>query len=190
MAVQRVAVSGQHEFQVPSVPTPPVMELSVSSISTEAIRGCDAPDSPFAVSNTDLGTLNYTITDDASWLSVTPASGSCGPLETDWVTVQYATATLAPDTYSAVIRVEDAYASNSPQEIAVSLHVYIQGDFDSDGDVDQEDFGLFQGCFSGSGIPYEAGCRDADLTRDGAVDQEDFGIFLDCMAGPNQPPGC
>jgi hypothetical protein len=64
------------------------------------------------------------------------------------------------------------------------------GDFDKDLDVDQEDFGHLQACFSGANRPYESGCEDADLDVDSDVDLEDFGEFQACMGGANQPPGC
>ncbi len=63
-------------------------------------------------------------------------------------------------------------------------------DFDLDGDVDQVDFGLFQGCYSGSGVGCDPGCREADLDSDGDVDQADFSTFQPCMGGANQSPGC
>jgi len=62
------------------------------------------------------------------------------------------------------------------------------GDFDEDLDVDQEDFVYFQACYSGSGIPYEVACEDANLDGDDDVDLDDFAIFQACMGGPNKPP--
>ena len=64
------------------------------------------------------------------------------------------------------------------------------GDFDGDLDVDQEDFGHFQACFSGHGVQYPAGCEDADFDLDGNVDENDLSVFQACMGGPNRPPGC
>jgi hypothetical protein len=66
----------------------------------------------------------------------------------------------------------------------------VQADFDQDGDVDQEDFGHLQGCFTGDAFSYGPGCADADLDVDGDVDGYDIAILLDCMSGPGQPPGC
>jgi hypothetical protein len=66
----------------------------------------------------------------------------------------------------------------------------VQADFDDDGDVDQEDFGHFQVCLSGSGQSYPSGCEEADFGNDGDVDLDDFDVFLGCMGGANQPPGC
>jgi len=69
----------------------------------------------------------------------------------------------------------------------------VPGDFDADGDVDQEDFGHFQACLTGSGMPQsEPDCQDARLDDDEDVDQGDFGVFQACFSGPNMPadPGC
>jgi polysaccharide biosynthesis protein PslG len=67
------------------------------------------------------------------------------------------------------------------------------GDADGDGDVDQEDFGRFQACYTGrdaSGLSLE--CLFADMDRDGLADQRDFLIFWACMSGPGFPadPAC
>ncbi|UCD30370.1 MAG: DUF3604 domain-containing protein [Planctomycetota bacterium] len=64
------------------------------------------------------------------------------------------------------------------------------GDFNNDNDVDQEDFGHFQQCLSGTGNPYQTGCSDADFNLDGDVDLSDFNQFNDCMNGANVPPDC
>ncbi|GMU24025.1 MAG: hypothetical protein AMXMBFR13_41020 [Phycisphaerae bacterium] len=74
-----------------------------------------------------------------------------------------------------------------------SIPAGIPGDFDGDGDVDQEDFGHLQVCLSGAGVTQaDAACHDARLDMDLDVDQEDFGIFQACMSGPNVPsdPAC
>jgi len=66
----------------------------------------------------------------------------------------------------------------------------VQADYDSDGDVDQDDFGRFQACLSGSGRTPSPGCDIADFDSDNDVDQEDFSIFRECMGGTNKPPEC
>ena len=69
----------------------------------------------------------------------------------------------------------------------------IIGDFDQDGDVDQEDFGRFQACLTGSAVPViDPNCLDANLDGDSDVDQDDFGIFQRCISGANVPadPAC
>jgi hypothetical protein len=70
------------------------------------------------------------------------------------------------------------------------VRVVSDKDFDQDGDVDQEDFGVFQHCLSGTGVSYGTGCAPADLDTNGAIDQTDFSLFWACMAGAGRPPGC
>jgi hypothetical protein len=83
-----------------------------------------------------------------------------------------------------------AQATNSAGSDLESWQVLVKSkaDHDNDNDVDQEDFGLFQACYSGLGNPYQTGCQFADLDKDNDVDQDDFNIFLQCMGGANQPP--
>ncbi|MHC4445516.1 MAG: hypothetical protein ACYTF1_01460 [Planctomycetota bacterium] len=65
----------------------------------------------------------------------------------------------------------------------------VPSDFDNDCDVDHEDFGFFQRCYSGL-LPYPEGCDDADLNGSGYINLDDFDIFYPCMTGANQPPDC
>ncbi len=68
----------------------------------------------------------------------------------------------------------------------------IPGDFNSDGDVDVDDFTGLTGCDSRSEVGHPPGCGDKDLDGDSDVDLDDFGIFQRCFSGPNIPgnPGC
>ena len=83
---------------------------------------------------------------------------------------------------------------DSPQEIAVRIDVLPPpGDQDRDGDVDQEDFGIFQSCYTGSGMRQtDPACRFARLDDDTDVDLNDFGIFQGCLRGADIPadPEC
>jgi hypothetical protein len=66
-------------------------------------------------------------------------------------------------------------------------------DFDGDGDVDQEDFGRFQICFSGtSGVQNDPDCQNAKFDGDNDVDQNDFVLFRRCLTGGGIPmdPNC
>ena len=67
------------------------------------------------------------------------------------------------------------------------------GDFDRDGDVDQEDFGFIQTCLDAPFVvPGNPDCNQADFDGDTDVDQEDLTTFQDCMSGANvhADPGC
>jgi len=69
----------------------------------------------------------------------------------------------------------------------------IRSDVDGDGDVDQTDFGHFQACFSGPGIPQnDPACHWARLDADLDVDSDDLAVFMGCWSGPEQPanPAC
>ncbi len=61
-------------------------------------------------------------------------------------------------------------------------------DFDQDGDVDQEDFGLFQVCLTGLGLAQnEIACAPMLLDEDRDVDADDLLLFYGCMSGPAIP---
>jgi len=68
-------------------------------------------------------------------------------------------------------------------------------DVDGDGDVDMDDFGAFQACFTGDSVtgfdPVHCRCFDRGGTP-GAVDLNDFDLFLTCFSGPSVPaaPAC
>lgn len=64
----------------------------------------------------------------------------------------------------------------------------ISGDFDADGDVDQEDFAILQNCLGESSSSNAGACLQADLNRDSVVNLSDFEIFRACLSGPGVPP--
>ncbi len=69
----------------------------------------------------------------------------------------------------------------------------IPGDYDHDGDVDQEDFGSLQLCIAGPAIPIsDPSCRRADLDADNDVDSFDVAEFIACFegAGVAANPAC
>ena len=69
-------------------------------------------------------------------------------------------------------------------------------DADADGDVDQNDFAMFQACFTGSGPATVVGaceCLDVHTGADDPdVDEDDWGAFENCASGPDVPadPAC
>ncbi len=61
-----------------------------------------------------------------------------------------------------------------------------EGDLDDDGDVDLDDYGMFQACYSGSGVPQpDSECQFALLDLDDDVDEADLSLMLDAMTGAN-----
>jgi hypothetical protein len=68
----------------------------------------------------------------------------------------------------------------------------IPGDFDRDGDVDEDDYPVFVACRSGPTIPRPGGCAAADFDGDNDVDATDFAVFQRCISGRDYPgdPQC
>lgn len=72
------------------------------------------------VTNPGGGTLSWTVGDNAGWLSVSPTSGST-TTETDQLTASVNLGGLAAGTYNGVITIAASGATNSPQQIPVTL---------------------------------------------------------------------
>ncbi|MHC4708302.1 MAG: BACON domain-containing protein [Planctomycetota bacterium] len=89
-------------------------------------EGSDAVSDAFTVKNSGGDILQYTISANASWLSVSPASGTSTG-EANSITVDYHTSSLEAGVYNAMITVEAIEASNSPQTIDVNLTVNAVG---------------------------------------------------------------
>lgn len=62
------------------------------------------------------------------------------------------------------------------------------GDIDYDNDVDQEDFGAFQLCLTGSVVePLSQTCTCLDRDKNGIVNSADLATFITCMTGAGNP---
>lgn len=169
---------------------PPFIERSPASLSHVFVQGQPLPDDVFTVRNSGGGTLNYTISSNHGWLTVSPATGlSTG--NTNVHTVSYAASGLPVGTHTAAITIT-GNADNTPQAVSVSLDVrrpVYTGDLDDDLDVDQADFGGLQACLSGSGVAQnDPLCSGANLDGDQDVDQHDAAILRDCLSGSEGMP--
>jgi hypothetical protein len=104
-----------------TAPTPAI-GVSTTLIERTVQVGQSLPTDVFRVRNTGEGILNVTISENAPWLGVSPASAvSAGPDRT--VAVGFGTASLAIGDYDVMIQVASPNAANSPQMIAVKVHV-------------------------------------------------------------------
>jgi len=106
-----------------SHPEPPTIAFSPSSFSFNAQQGkttllTDTLD----ISNSGSGTLDWSVSDDANWLSLSPTSGS-NIGEIDEVTVSVDINGMDAGNYTATIAICASGASNSPQTIAVDLSI-------------------------------------------------------------------
>jgi Viral BACON domain len=112
---------------------PPEIELDRNKLIFGAIRNGATPNAQIVtLTNAGGNTLNWTAASNASWLTVSPASGS-GDAE---LAISANQSGLASGDYSGTITISDAKASNSPQSIDVSLKVI-------NSSQDQKPFGTF-----------------------------------------------
>ena len=101
-------------------PPPPALAVAPSSLGFTATAGGTPPaGKAIDVTNTGGGTLSYSASDDAAWLSVAPASGSAPQA----VAATVNQAGLAVGTYTATITVTAAGATGSPKTVPVTLTV-------------------------------------------------------------------
>jgi len=112
------------QFAFANPPAYPAIGRAPSSLSSIPGEGSNPPNQTFQVWNSGSGTLNYTLSKNQSWLSLSSAGGdSTGTGDVDTITVSYDTDSLAAGFYGATIIISDTAASNNPQTIAVSLEV-------------------------------------------------------------------
>jgi len=166
----------------PMVLTPPSFDRTV-------FVGTNPSDDIFTIASGGPDTLDYSVETSDSWISVVPTAGSAGSEPVPLV-VHYDTAGLAPGEHTTTITVLSDDSYNSPQTVSVRVTVEtIIMDFDSDGDVDQRDFGHFQTCLSGTAVTQnDPDCQNAKLDGDTDVDSNDLAVFLGCLSGPGLPP--
>ncbi|MBS1791589.1 MAG: S8 family serine peptidase [Acidobacteria bacterium] len=124
-----------------SVATNPTIGVSPSSLSFTATAGGSNPaNQTISVTNTGSGTLNWSQTDNASWLTVTPASGTAPSTLTASVNISG----LSAGTYNGTITVSATGATNTPVSIPVTLTVNSSGGSEL----------IVNGGFEGSATPW------------------------------------
>ncbi len=101
-------------------PTQPTIGVSPTSMSfTATAGGANPANQSLSITNTGGGTLNWTASDNAAWLSVSPTSGTAPST----VTVSVNIAGLAAGTYSGTITISATGATNTPVNVPVTLTV-------------------------------------------------------------------
>ena len=101
--------------------TPATISLSPTQLTFNANVGANPPDQTFNVGNNGGGTMGFLVSDDQTWLTVSPTSGSAGSPQV--ITVAVASSGLAAGTYTGTITVSANGATNTPQTVAVTLVV-------------------------------------------------------------------
>jgi len=101
----------------------PEISFSPENLTFTAVEGGSTPtDKTLEVWNSGIGTLNWSLSDDAAWLGENPTSGSSTG-EHDTVAVSVDITGMSAGDYSANITITAPGASNSPQTVPVSLSV-------------------------------------------------------------------
>jgi hypothetical protein len=84
--------------------------------------GNNPPDQTLTIRNSGTSRLDWEITEDCTWLSVEPTSGTSFG-EDNLVTVSVDITGLSEDTYYCELTISDPDASNNPQTVQVNLHI-------------------------------------------------------------------
>lgn len=101
-------------------PPPPTIGVSPASLSFTATAGGSNPaNQTISITNTGGGTLDWTASDDAPWLTVSPASGTAPSTLTASVDISGLTA----GTYNGTITISATGAANTPVIVLVTLHL-------------------------------------------------------------------
>jgi len=108
----------------PSTNSGPGILVSPASLSFITTNGApNPPAQSFGLTNVGTLALNYSMASNASWLSVSPASGSLAPGAGQPITVAVNAAGFARGLSNAVIMVSDPAATNDPQYVSVSVSI-------------------------------------------------------------------
>lgn len=122
----RTHVAGVHVLY--DVLSPPTIGLSTTSLHERMLPNT-IEDRSLVVQNTGSETLNYTVSDNQSWITCSRTSGSNIGGE-DVIEVTLDSTGLSPGVHSGSITVTDSWATNDPQIIPVTLEVYTDATFD------------------------------------------------------------
>jgi len=98
----------------------PRIVLSATTVSFNATEGGGDPaPHPIALSNGGGGTLDWTVTDDADWLTVTPSSGSGAAT----LAAAAAISDLEAGAYEGTVTISAPGSSNTPAIMVVNLSI-------------------------------------------------------------------
>ncbi|MCX6584576.1 MAG: lamin tail domain-containing protein [Candidatus Aminicenantes bacterium] len=98
-------------------PGSPTISLNPTKLNFSVACGGSTTAQTFSISNSGCGTLNWTVSDNADWLTCSPGSGSGSGV----ITVSVDPAGLTVGVYNTAITVSSSNASNSPQSVPVTL---------------------------------------------------------------------
>jgi hypothetical protein len=117
----QTTLQGSYDAFVTRLSEDPHLSLNPTTLTFSAVQNGSLPGSQsFTITNTGGGTLNWSVTDNATWLDESPASGNSN---SQVITVSINTTNKTPGTYNATITVSSTNADNSPQAVAVAYNI-------------------------------------------------------------------
>jgi hypothetical protein len=115
-------IQGAHTVSVTFLQATTSVAVSPAEFVPVVLEGQNAAAEMFEVWNAGNGSLSYTISTNAAWLSVSPTSGNSSG-GTNAHTVSFNTASLSNGVYDATITISSPQAVNTQQTIGVTLYV-------------------------------------------------------------------
>jgi hypothetical protein len=106
---------------LPPAPPPTIGYNPISFSFTATQGGSNPSNKTLSISNTGGGTLNWSVSDNATWLGLSPTSGT----NSGTVTVSVNIAGLTAGTYNTTITITATGATNSPVNIPVTLTINV-----------------------------------------------------------------
>ena len=105
-----------------TTPTPTISFSPASFSFSAPVGGSNPPNQTLQIWNSGGGTLNWSVSDNAVWLTLSPPSGSSTG-EHDSVTATVNIAGMSSGSYPAVITISAPGATNTPRTVPVSLTI-------------------------------------------------------------------
>ena len=109
---------------------PPTIAFSPSSLSFSTPKSSNPANKTLSIWNSSSGTLDWSVSDDATWLSLNPTSGS-STAEVISITLLVSTSGMDTGSYSATITISAPGATNTPQTVPVNLRIFMRPSTDS-----------------------------------------------------------
>jgi hypothetical protein len=119
------ATNSTQQVPVTLTVTPPLPTIGQSPTFLTFIAqegGAQPASQTLKITNTGKGTLSWSVSEAAGWLSLSVASGTT-TTETDAITVTVNPTGLVTNTYTAPINIAADGASNTPQQVLVTLAI-------------------------------------------------------------------
>ncbi len=101
----------------------PIITSSSTDVGSSCYEGYSPQADSITITNSGTADLDFTVSDDAGWLTLTPTGSSLIPGNSETIALTYTTSGLSQGTHTAQVLVSDSNASNSPVQITVTVTV-------------------------------------------------------------------